>query len=172
MTVFTAIVRLIDDAQKRTSMTIHMGDISDIDLGAETLLAQARLASYITDLKAITLANVEKIVLKIDDPSGDQDSGVPSTGSDVSEELVLNCHTNDSTYPTELDQLRVPSPVATVWIGDDYANGFDVADADASNFVDNFASALEFSDGEHVNTAEGTDGIESGFWRSRKMQVR
>ncbi len=172
MTVFTASVRLLDDNEKRTIINVSMGDISDTDLGLETITAAARLAAWITDLKAITLANVERVSLKIVDPNSEADSGVPSTGSDISEELVLVCHTNDTSFPLEVDRLRVPSPVDTVWVNDLYQNGYDEGDTLAAALVDNFDTALEFSDGEHINTSEGTDGIAAGHWRSRKMRVK
>lgn len=171
--VWKASITLIDDNEKKTTLRLNFGEIDGLSLEDEYATAYGLLSDYVTDLKAISLANVYKITMSVDDPNGDQDAGVPSTGSDVSEELVLVCHTNDSEQVTETDILRVPSPVATVWVNDEYDQGFDLADADAAAYVANFATGgLEFSDGENVNTAEGTNGIEEGFWRSRKMQVR
>ena len=164
-------VTLIDDHEKKTSLRFVIGTLTGVDFAAEAADAYTRFDDLITDLKAISLANVYKARLSAEDPGDWEDSGVPATGSDVSEELVLNCHTNDSLQITELDQLRVPSPIDTVWVNDDYEDGFDVADADAAAYVANFTSNFEFSDGEHVNDAEGTSGIESGFWRSKAMRA-
>lgn len=165
-------VTLIDDNEKKTTLRVNFGSISDVDFAAEAAAAEARMAAYIVDLKAISLANVYAIKLIADDPGADVDAGVPSTGSDVSEELALICHTNDSLQVTETDVLRVPSPVDTVWVNDNYDEGFDLSDSLAAAYVANFASDMFFSDGENVNTSEGTNGISSGFWRSRKMQIR
>lgn len=169
---FYASVTLLDDNQKKTTLRFVIGTITDVDFGAECTIARTRFDALLVDLKAITTANVSKAKLIVEDPGDWEDSGVPSTGSDVSEELALACHTNDSLQVDELAIIRVPSPEASVWINDDYHDGFDITDALAAAYVDNFSTAFEFSDGEHVNTAEGTSGIQSGYWRSRKMVVR
>lgn len=171
-TFWTGYVKLRDDNDKRTSLRIQLGEITDIDFGSEASEAASRMGAYVTDLKAITLANVEQISLTCHDPNGDEDVGKPSTGSDVSEELVLTVYTDDPDEVGEVDRLRVPSPIATVWVNDNYEEGFDLADADAAAYVENFESNLEFSDSEHVDTAQGVDGIKAGYWRSRKMQVK
>jgi hypothetical protein len=168
-----ASVELRDDNDKRTRMTLVIGTITGVDFAAEAADAAGILSDYVTDLKAISLANVSDIKLTCIDPNSEQDSGKPSTGSDVSEELVIVAYTDDQEKEDEVDRIRVPSPVATVWVNDNYEEGFDLADSDASNLVANFADgAMQFSDGEHVDTAKGTDGIKAGYWRSRKMQVK
>lgn len=165
-------VGLTDDNGKETSIAVQIGEITGVDFAAEAADAQTRLSDYVTDLKAISLANVTSITLTCVDPSAQQDTGKSSTGADVSEELVLIVYTDDPDQVGEVDRLRVPAPEATVWINDSYEEGFDLNDALASALVANYASSLEFSDSEHVDTALGTDGIKAGFWRSRKMQVR
>lgn len=167
-----ASVTLIDDNKKRTSLLIRMGQITDIDFAGEATEAYNRLAAYVADLKAITTANVYKISLTTDDPGEDVDSGVPSTGSDVSEELVLVCHTDDPDELFETDNIRVPSPEASVWVNDNYEEGFDLSDALAAALVANYETDIEFSDSEHVDVAQGTNGIEAGFWRSRRMSIK
>lgn len=164
-------VTLIDDHEKRTSLRFVIGTLTGVDFGAEATDARTKFDALLIDLKAITLANVYKAALWAEDPGDWEDSGIPSNGSDVSEQLVLSCHTNDALQITELDQIRVPTPVDTVWVNDNYEEGFDLSDALAASYVDNFSSDFEFSDGEHVNTGEGTNGIESGFWRSRAMRT-
>jgi hypothetical protein len=168
-----ASVGLIDDNQKRTTLRLQIGNISGADFGTEAANAAGILSGLITDLKAITLANVEKISLATLDPNEEVDAGVPATGSDVSEELVLIVYTDDAEKIGEVDRLRVPSPVDSVWVNDNYEEGFDLADALAAAYVANFEDTyFQFSDGEHVDTTLGTAGIKAGFWRSRKMQVR
>lgn len=164
-------VTLLDDNEKKTSLRFILGTITGVDFGAEATDARTKFDALLVDLKAITLANVYKAALLAEDPGDWEDSGVPSTGSDISEELVINAHTNDTLQITEVDQIRVPSPIVTVWFNDKYQDGFDRSDADAANFVANFASDFEFSDGEHVSTGEGVNGIESGFWRSVRKRV-
>lgn len=170
---WTARVTLMDDNGKTTALSLQLGEISDASFGAEALTAYTLLNDYVTDLKAISLANVTGISLTTHDPAGVADSGKPSTGSDVSEELVLVVYTDDPDQVGEVDRLRVPSPISGVWVNSNYEEGFDLTDADAANYVDNFADgAMEFSDSEHVDTTLGTNGIKAGFWRSRKMQVK
>jgi hypothetical protein len=166
-----ASVELRDDNDKRTRLNLQLGEITEIDFATEAATAEQRLASYITDLKAISLANVSDIRLSVIDPGGDVDSGKPSTGSDVSEELVLVCYTDDVDQEGEVDRLRVPSPIDTVWVNDNYEEGFDLSDADADAYVENFTAGFEFSDSEHVDDTLGTNGIKAGYWRSRKMRV-
>jgi hypothetical protein len=153
-------------------MNLSMGEIDDLTFEAEAGIAETRLASYITDLKAVTDANVSKIVLKVEDPGDDADSGLPGGEVDISDEAVIVCHTNDATFPAELAPLRVPAPPTGVWLNDNREEGLDKSDADVQNYVENFSANFEFSDGEHVNTGEGTSGIHDGFWRSRPRAIR
>lgn len=163
-------VTLIDDHEKKTSMRFFLGEIDEIDFGVEASQAQITFEALLADLNALTLANVYKASLSAEIATW-SDPTVPATGSDISEELVLNCHTNDSLKPTEVDQLRVPSVVDTVWINDNYEEGLDLADALVAAYVANFETNVYFSDGENVNLAEGTNGVQSGFWRSRAKRI-
>lgn len=95
-TDFYGSVTLMDDNQKKTTIRVVIGTITDLDFAAEATIARARFDDFLTDLKAITSANVNKASMRIEDPGDWEDAGVPATGSDVSEELVLMCHTNDS----------------------------------------------------------------------------
>lgn len=166
-------VTLLDDNQKKTTLRVVIGTITDIDIGAETITARGIFDAFLVDLKALTSANVQKAYMRMEDPGDWVEPGVPATGSDVSEEVALLVHTNDSFNETELATLRMPSPVSTIWVNDNYEEGLDVADPLVAAYVANFVSgALEFSDGENVNTAEGTSGVQDGFWRSRRMQIR
>jgi hypothetical protein len=169
---WTARVTIVDDNKKSTSMGIQIGLVDGVDFAAEAAEAATRLGDYVTDLKAITSGFVRDIKLSCEDPNGDNQAGYPSTGSDVSEELVLVTYTDDPDQEGEVDRLRIPSPVATVWVNDQYEEGFDLNDADASAYVANFTANLEFSDSEHVDDGQGTDGIKAGFWRSRKMTIK
>lgn len=168
-----ASVQLTDEHYKTTSMRLQIGELSDVDFETEAGAAQDILDAFITDLKAITGAAVTKITLTVDDPSGSEDTGAGGGGSDVSEELVLIVYTDDPDQVGEVDRLRVPAPLDSVWVNDNYEEGFDLTDALASAYVANFTDgAMEFSDSEHVDDALGTNGIKAGFWRSRKAQIR
>jgi hypothetical protein len=168
-----ASVLLGDSNKKETRLNLQIGLITGVDFAAEAAEAATRLGDYATDLGGISTAYIKDIRLTCVDPNGDIQAGYPGAGvADVSKELVLVCHTDDPDEEGEVDRLRVPSPVATVWINDQYEEGFDLADADAAAYVENFTDGFEFSDSEHVDDTEGTNGIKAGYWRSRKMQIK
>lgn len=165
-------ITLIDDDEKKTTLRITIGTITGVDFGAEATVAYDAFDALITDLKAVTDANVNKASLRAEDPGDWLDAGVPSNGSDVSDEAVISAHTNDSLLETEVDQLRIPAPIAGIWVNDEPSQGLDVTDAGLQAYVANYETDIQFSDGEHVNLAEGTAGIADGYWRSVKKSLR
>ena len=163
-------VTLIDTKQNRTNLRYKMGEITGADIGAEALIASGRADDIITDLKAISDANVFATRLSALNENG-VDAGLPAD-ADITDELVILVHTNDVNYPDELATLRVPAPIAGVWVNNDPAQGLDLTDAGAQGYVSNFETAFEVSDGEHVTIAEGTAGMKSGYWRSVADKVK
>lgn len=170
MSYWTLNVRLIDSKQLETMLRLIIGEITAADYGAEATIAWARANQLMTDLKAITDANVKVAYLNGIDTAWD-DAGLPAD-ADVSDELVIVAHTNDSDKPTEVDRLRIPAPSSGVWVNSDPASGLDVSNAGVQAYVANFDIEFEFSDGEHVNLSEGTGGIAEGYWRSKKATIR
>jgi hypothetical protein len=165
-------VTLIDDDSKKTSLRFIIGTITGVDFAAEAQVAYDAFDNLVTDIKAVTDANVNKAFLRAEDPGDWVDSGIPSNGSDVSDELVVSVHTNDTFLEKEVDQLRMPAPLDAMWVNGEPSQGLDKTNALLQAFVGDFETDIEFSDGEHVNTSEGTSGIADGYWRSVKKDIR
>lgn len=165
-------VTLIDDDEKKTSLRFALGTITDATFGAEAQTAYDAFDALLTDLKAVTNANVNKAFVRSEDPGDWLDAGVPSNGSDVSDEAVISAHTNDTFLESEVDQIRIPAPVVGIWVNDEPSQGLDVADVALQAYVANYETAIQFSDGENVNLSEGTAGIAGGYWRSVKKSIR
>lgn len=170
MSYWNGIVTLIDDKELKTTLRFAVGEITAADFGAEATIAWTRFNQLLTDLDAVTDANVYNAYLRGADTAW-PDSGLPAD-ADVSDEAVIVCHTNDTDKPTEVDRLRIPAPVDALFVNNDPAQGVDVSNAALQAYVANFDVEIEFSDGEHVNLSEGTAGIAEGYWRSRKAQIR
>ena len=168
--IWEASVTLVDADEKRSSLRIKMGEIDGVDFPGEAAVALANLTAFITDLKAASMANVLTSRLYVLDQGG-VDGTIPANESDVSDEAVLIVHTNDTNYPSELATLRIPAPEDDLFVNDDPAQGLDVGDTTNTDYVANFTANLEISDGEHVNAAEGTSGIHSGYWRSVAKKI-
>lgn len=169
---WNASVTLIDADQKTSTLQAKF-TLAGLTLAADFDDASAALTAWITDIKAVSDANVLSSRLTVLDQGG-IDGTIPANESDVSDEIVLVCHTNDTGFPNELATLRVPAPSDDVFVNADPAQGGDLADAALQDYVDNFATSgtLMFSDGEQVNTAEGTHGMADAFWRSKATQIR
>lgn len=170
--VWRASVTMIDADQKTTTLTANMA-LAGLTVAADFDDANAALAAWITDIKAISDANVLSSRLTVLDQGG-IDGTVPANESDISDEVVLVVHTNDTNYPTELATLRVPAPIDGVFVNDDPAQGGDLADTGLQDYVDNFntSATFELSDGEQVNTAEGVHGMADAYWRSKATKIR
>lgn len=162
-------VTLIDQNELKRNMRFKLGVITGASFEAEAATAQSRASTLTTHLKAITDANVYATSLTCKDQF--VDAGIPAS-AECSEEAVVLVHTNDTNYPTELAQLRIPAPIDGLFVNDTPNQGVDIADAGLASYVGNFETAVEISDGEHVNPAEGTAGIKSGFWRSVARSLR
>lgn len=168
-----ASVTLIDADQKKANLLLKQGVIDGVDFPGEAAIALAALTAYVTDLKAVSDANVLSTRLTCLNQGG-IDGTVPANESDVADELVLIVHTNDTTYPAELTALRIPAPSDSMFINDDPAQGGDRNDTAVQDYVDNFTTAestYQVSDGEYVNIAEGVHGMDDAFWRSRARKI-
>lgn len=164
--IWEATVTLIDADGLTSSLRLKFGSITaGADFGDEAIEARTRLSDFVTALKAVTDANVYRTRLYALDQGG-VDAGLPATVAGVDNEAVVMVHTNDTNYPAELATIRIPNPADGVWLSGDKTLGLDPADADVQALVALYSADIEISDGEHVNTAEGTAGINSGFWRS------
>lgn len=163
--IWEGTIVLIDANELTTRLQLKMGSISLADFGAEATEALSRFTDYVTALKAVTDANVLSTALRALNQGG-IDGTVPATTPGVDNEAVIIVHTNDTTYPDELASLRVPNPADGIFVNSNPNEGLDVADAAVQTLVALYSSDFQLSDGEHVNTAEGTAGISSGFWRS------
>lgn len=163
--IWEAALVLVDSNELTSRITLKMGSIALADFGAEATEARSRLTDYVTALKAVTDANILSSTLRALNEGG-VDGTVPATVAGVDNEAVILAHTNDAVYPDELSTIRIPNPVDGVFVNGNPQEGVDPADADLQALVAMYSSDFQFSDGEHVNTAEGTAGISSGFWRS------
>jgi hypothetical protein len=97
-----------------------------------------------------------------------EDDQVPAD-ADTTDELVIAVHLNDPTAAKKLGILRVPAPVDAVWEPGGVV--LDKANADVVQFVQQISQHAFISDGEQVNTSSGTDGIDRGYFRSRKKTL-
>lgn len=170
---WNASVTMIDADQKKSNILVKFA-LAGLTLAEDFDDAQAAMTAWITDIKAISDANVLSSRLTLLDHGG-IDGTVPANESDVSDEIVLVVHTNDTGFPNELTVLRVPAPIDDVFVNNDPAQGGDLADTGLQDYVDNFTAAagvFEVSDGEYVNTAEGTHGMADAYWRSKATQIR
>lgn len=161
-------VLLIDTKQNKTRLNYDIGLISLASFEAEAAEANSRKTDIIAALEAISDANVYVTRLAAVDTIG----GALPADADITDELVILVHTNDTNHVTELAQLRVPAPIAGVWLNNAPEQGLDPADAGVQTYVALFSADVQFSDGEHANTAEGTAGIASGYWRSVADKVK
>lgn len=159
-------VTLLDSAQNTTSIRFKLGEVTGADFAAEATAALATASAITTALNAITDANIMASRLSTINETT-INGAIPGGDVDITDEALVLVHTNDTNYPDELARLRVPAPVAGLFVNSNREEGVDVADADLQTYVALFGSSVEISDGEHVNTAEGTAGIKSGYWRSR-----
>ena len=164
-------VTLIDYDSKKTSLRFTIGTLTGVSLADEAQEAYNRMDGLIDALKAVTDANVSSAFLRMEDPGDWADEGLPSD-ADVSDEAVISVHTNDSLREAEVDQLRIPGPKRALWVNSNPSNGLNKTNSDLQAYVALFEEDFMFSDGEHVNTDEGTEGIAGGYWRSVKKAIR
>lgn len=116
-------------------------------------------------LVLITSANVQSTGISFIQA---EDNSLGAAGSDVTDILELSVHIEDTGDLPKLATLNVPSPVNGVFLPD--LKTFDLTDVDTQAYVTQHAAYATISDGEEINTAAGTNGVESGMWVSRKRR--
>jgi hypothetical protein len=158
-------VTLIDEKALKTTLNF-IYEADNVDLGSEFDDAEAAAAALLTDLEAVTDANVYSEVL------GYLRGGDPTlpNDADITDEAAVVCFlTADDVLP-EYHTLRIPAPIDAMFESD--GKTVDEDNAALIAYVANFADGeFTVSDGQYIVTAND-NGISHGFWRSRAKSSR
>lgn len=130
--------------------------------GAQSAATQIREA-----LVEVTDAVVSKESLSY--LMGSSDS-LPGGGVDCMDEAVIMVHLNDPGDLPKLHALRVPAPDSGLWLSD--GETLNITNPDVASYVEQISQHAFISDGEQINLASGTAGIDSGHKRSRAKSYR
>lgn len=100
---------------------------------------------------------------------GSSDS-LAAAGVDCMDEAVIMVHLNDPGDLPKLHALRVPAPESDIWLSD--GETLNITAPDVVDYVGQISQHAFISDGEQINLASGTAGIDSGHKRSRAKSYR
>ena len=150
-------------AKDLTTLAFDLGDFVEPVNFADVQSAADQIRGALVD---ITDANVAKETL-----TGvvSEDNQIPAD-ADTTDEAVVAVHLNAPTEAQKLHNLRVPAPIDALFL----PNGItlDISNALLQAYVLQISQHAQVSDGETVNVASGTAGIDSGYWRSRSKQLK
>lgn len=141
MTVFRVNVALQDAYGRKTRKTFETVDISGADVGAEFLVANVAAAALMTDLAALTEAEILWFTCGLETTYTDS----VVAGANIDEGITLVVDKADS----KRGNLKVPAPINSVINAD---GTVDITDAAITAYVANFQAGGDFlfSDGEEV----------------------
>ncbi len=141
MTTFRGTATLQDAYGRKTRKMFETVDISGADVGAEFLVANTAMAALMTDLAALTEAEILWFTCGLETTYTD----TADAGANVDEGLTLVVDKADS----KRGNLKVPAPINSVFNPDGTA---DITDAAITAYVANFQAGGDFlfSDGEEV----------------------
>jgi hypothetical protein len=136
-TTFNLAVVLEDDYGRQTRKRYELAPITDVDVGAEYILARAIAAGLMTDLGGISEARIlswelsERVAY----------SDTVTTGANVDEGLTLVVRKADNFKAI----LKVPAPINSIF---DAQGNVDILDAAVTAYHANFVTDVTLSDGE------------------------
>jgi len=141
MTKFQLSVTLEDAYTRKTRKRYETEDISGADVGAEFIVARAAAVSLVTNLAALSEADILYWSLQEEVTYTD----TPDAGANIDEGITLVASKADNKNGI----LKVPAPVASVINAD---GTIDLTDALVTAYVAEFQAGGEFtfSDGEKV----------------------
>lgn len=93
-----------------------------------------------------------------------QSSVIPAD-ADTTDELVISVFINATGETPKYATIRVPAPVDGVWEANNVT--LDKTNADVIQYVQQVGQHSVISDGESINLAVGSGGINKGYFRSR-----
>lgn len=157
----------VDEKGNKTTRT-HEKVTAGADMAVEFTDVLLDIDALIADYRAISDAAVSMDLRMVDsDYLGD----TAEANSDVSDVAHVNAYIEGP--PNEkLYSFAVPAPIDALFIGGGAGTEVDITNTALQDFVDNFSSDWEVSDGENIDTAVGAGGIKDGEWRSRKLNPR
>lgn len=155
-------ITLVDSKALKTTLRFK-GTFSGLDENDEFSLAKTALANIVTDLTAITDANVYKSSLTLITGGG---TALPAD-ADITDEAAVVCFLTAAGVAPEYHTMRIPAPVAALFESDLVT--VDETNAGLIAYIAEFDQqdvGFQVSDGEYIETAN-ENGISHGFWRSR-----
>lgn len=94
------------------------------------------------------------------------DGTMPDEAIDTADEAVVMCHINAASQLPKFVPVRIPAPVADgVFLPD--GETVDVSSSTLVQYIQQLAQHAYLSDGEQINTGEGSGGMAYGYKRSR-----
>lgn len=160
-------ITLIDSKALKTTLNF-VGDFSGIDAADEFSIAAGAGAQIVTDLLAISDANLYSDSMTLLVGGG---SALPAD-ADITDEAAVVCFLTAAGVAPEYHTLRVPAPISALFESDLVT--VDETNAALQAYVDNFdGTDVEYmvSDGEYIDTSN-ENGISHGFWRSKAKSSR
>lgn len=168
---YVGTVLLRDHHNHTRRMVFSMPDVAGADEATVQAAAKAAFEALLTDLNAVTDANIDDAYLAMRDADWAQVvPGIPANDSEVRDEAVLI----GAIAADKFAAIAIPAPVDGIWLAGSNGNVVDLADADVLAYFDNFdeGGEIEVSDGETFNSALYTSGIVKGYWRQRADRAR
>lgn len=168
---YVGTVLLRDHHNHTRRMVFDMPDIAGADDGTKQAAAKAAFEALLTDLNAVTDANIDDAYLAMRDSTwAAVVPGIPANDSEVRDEAVLI----GAIAADKFAATVIPAPVDGVWLAGSNGNVVDLTDADVLAYFENFddTGVIEISDGEKFDSALYTSGIVRGYWRQRADRAR
>lgn len=160
-------ITLVDSKALKTTLRFK-GTFSGLDITDEFGLASTALSDLVTDLEAVTDANVYKQSLTLIAGGG---TALPAD-ADITDEAAIVCFLTAAGVAPEYHTLRIPAPIEALFESDKVT--VDESNAALQAYVAEFDKqdvGFQVSDGEYIETAN-ENGISHGFWRSRAKSSR
>lgn len=160
---FDYALTLRDSRGLTTTMNFDLGLFSGPDIGAEYISARSAATQVRGSLVDVTTAFVskERLSLRLSD-----DDQLPAPGvADITDEALVSVHLNPPTELRKMHGVRIPAPISAIFLQDGLR--VNVTNALLVQYIQQLSQHVFVSDGENINTNSGSDGIDSGYWRSR-----
>ena len=143
-----------------TSLHFDLGDLVD---EAAALNAANQIRGALVDITDAFVAR-ETLSLTIS-----EDNQVPPS-ADVTDFAHVACHLNAPTEAQKLHVLKIPAPIDGLFQPGGVV--VDITNALLQQYVQQVSQHAFVSDGEQIDTASGTAGINSGWWFSKKKSSK
>ena len=158
-------IQLVDEHGFLSRLTYPLGDEGD---NSDHPTALAKVNAIAAELVDVTSANLATVSMLIYDDTNENFT-IPSE-AEIAEEAVLAVHLTASPAVAKYANLRIPSPVNGIFLGDKFT--VDTANAALQAYVTAVAANSFVSDGEEIVTARGVNGVQVGYWRTKARRAK